>query len=95
MSFPPPLPPLTPPPLFLFPPTPKRISPIGHVAVISDDLSDVLRRHVFLLGVDETEFPFFRESLALQLLPLASFLLQLGVGHGEVRWLGGKGNERE
>lgn len=46
--------------------------PIGHVAVVADDLPDVLGGHVLLLRVHETEFPLLRIALGLQLLPLAS-----------------------
>lgn len=45
--------------------------PIGHVAVVADDLADVLGGHVLLLRVHEPEFPLLRIALGLQLLPLA------------------------
>ncbi len=50
---------------------------VRHVSVISDDLADMLRRHVLFLRVDEAEFPFFRIAFRLKLLPFASLVLQL------------------
>ena len=38
----------------------------GHVSVVTDDLPDVLWRHVLLLGVHETELSLLSVSLGLR-----------------------------
>lgn len=45
--------------------------PVGHVAVVADDLADVLGGHVLLLRVHEAKLPLLCIALGLQLLPLA------------------------
>lgn len=42
---------------------------ISHVSVVPDDLAYMLRRHVFLLGINETKLSLLRVALCLQLLP--------------------------
>jgi hypothetical protein len=44
--------------------------PIGHVAVVLDDLAHVLGRHVLLLLVNKPKLALLRVPLGLQLLPL-------------------------
>ena len=50
-----------------------------------DDLPQVFRRHILLLGVDKAKLALLSISLALQLLPLARLLLQLVLGHDRCR----------
>lgn len=45
--------------------------PVGHVTVVPDDLTDMLRWHVFLLGVNKPKLPLLRVALRLQLLPFS------------------------
>lgn len=54
---------------------------VRHIAVIADDLPNVLRGHVFLLRVHKAELALFGVSLRLQLLPLARLILQLLFRH--------------
>ena len=44
-----------------------------HVAMISDDLPHMLRRHVLLLSLHEAELALLTVTLGLQLLPFASY----------------------
>jgi len=43
--------------------------PVGHITMILYNLPHMLRRHVFLLGINKTKLPLFSISLVLQLLP--------------------------
>ena len=53
---------------------------VGHVAVVGDDLANVLGRQVLLLRVDKAELALLGVALGLQLLPLACcFVWLLGV----------------
>ena len=45
---------------------------VSHVAMVSNDLSHVLRRHILLLCLHKSELPLLAVPLALQLLPLPS-----------------------
>ena len=47
--------------------------PVGHVAVVSDDLAHMLGRHVLFLGIHEAKFPLLGIPLGLQLLPFTSW----------------------
>mmetsp|Transcript_736 Transcript_736/g.1704 ORF Transcript_736/g.1704 Transcript_736/m.1704 type:complete len:700 (-) Transcript_736:62-2161(-) len=51
-----------------------------HVAVVLDDLAHVLRRHLLLLGLRVSELALLAIPLRVQLLPLASFLLEQRLG---------------
>ena len=46
---------------------------VAHVAVVSYDLTDMLRRHIFLLGVNEAKLSLLAVTFRLQLLPLAGY----------------------
>ncbi|PON48089.1 hypothetical protein PanWU01x14_239790, partial [Parasponia andersonii] len=59
-----------------------------------NDLPNVLRRHIFLLGLDETKLPLITISLRVKLLPFPGLLLELGLGfrrrwQDRIRGLGG------
>lgn len=58
--------------------------PVGHVAVVADDLPDVLGGHVLFLRVHEAEFSLLRIALGLQLLPLAGCGDREAAGSGPV-----------
>lgn len=61
------------------------VLPRRHVSVIANNLTQVLRRHILFLSVDEPEFPLFRVSLRLELLPLASFKRESSrISYGEL-----------
>ena len=50
-----------------------------------DDLSQVFWWHVLLLSINKAKLALFGISLALQLLPLAGFLLELVLRHDRCR----------
>lgn len=43
--------------------------PVGHIAMVTDNLPHVLRRHVLLLCLHESELALLAVPLRLQLLP--------------------------
>jgi hypothetical protein len=43
--------------------------PVCHIAMVTDDFSDMLWWHVLLLSVNKTKLPLLAVSLRLQLLP--------------------------
>lgn len=53
----------------------------AHVTVVANDLSHMLRRHVFFLSIDKTKFALLGVTFGLKLLPFACLLLQLLLGH--------------
>lgn len=45
---------------------------VRHISVISNDLPDMLRRHVFLLCLHEAKFSLLAVAFRLKLLPFSS-----------------------
>jgi hypothetical protein len=48
----------------------------GHVAVITHNLAQVLRRHVFLFGINISKLLLVRVPLGIELLPFPRFFFQ-------------------
>lgn len=46
---------------------------VGHVSMVSNDLPDMFRGHVFLLGIHKPKLPLFCIALRLQLLPFSGY----------------------
>lgn len=46
---------------------------VGHVAVVPDDLTDMLWGHVLLLSIHKTKLSLLRVALCLQLLPFSCY----------------------
>lgn len=42
---------------------------VGHISMVPNDLADMFRGHVLLLGVHKAKLSFFSVALGLQLLP--------------------------
>lgn len=45
--------------------------PAGHVAVVPDDLTNVLRGQFHLISIDKTKLPLLAVSLHLKLMPFS------------------------